>query len=131
VESWACNEMSARLPDADGFQPKELPIDPDQEFKEILQSPFNIPQVVENIRAEGFPARVSRNAGRYVCNSVYYSTLNAIDNLGLSTAAAFVHIPAPGLKAYGETTTEPWHIDSLEKASLASIRGFARQLGAL
>jgi pyroglutamyl-peptidase len=131
VESWACNEMTARLPDADGFQPFESHIDPDQEFKEILQSPFNILEVVAEIRSQGFPARVSRNAGRYVCNTVYYSTLNALDALGANIPTAFVHIPAPGLKPYGDTTIEPWNVDNLEEAVVASLRGFARQLGAL
>ena len=131
VESWACNEMSARLPDADGFQPKEESVASDQEFKEILQSPFDIPQVVAEIRAQGYPARISRNAGRYVCNAVYYSTLNLLDTWEKPIPAAFVHIPAPGLKPYGDTTTEPWHVGSLEKAVVASLKGFARQLGAL
>jgi pyroglutamyl-peptidase len=131
VESWACNEMTARLPDADGYQPFEESVDPEQEFKEILQSPFSIPDVVAEIRSEGYPARISRNAGRYVCNSVYYSTLNTLDALGSKVPAAFVHLPAPGLKPFGDTTTEPWHVDILEKAVKASLQGFARQLGAL
>jgi len=128
VESWACNEMTARLPDVDGFQPFEEPVDVDQEFKEILQSPFNIPEVVADIRASGFPSRISRNAGRYVCNSVYYGTLNTLDALGSNVPAAFVHLPAPGLKPYGDTTIEPWHVGSLEHAALVSLNAFVRQM---
>jgi pyroglutamyl-peptidase len=45
-------------------------------------------------RAAGIDARLSRDAGRYVCNAALYSTLHSARG-GRPLLVAFVHIPHP------------------------------------
>jgi len=126
VESWAANEMSARFPDIDGVQPFEQPYDETDEYKAVYQTNFSVPDVVESIRAFGFPARPSRNAGRYVCNGTYYGTLSHLDRSQSSSSALFVHLPAPGLRPFGDPGFAPWDRELLLDAAVATIQAVAR-----
>ena len=40
-----------------------------------------------------FNVRISKNAGKYLCNHLYYSGLKYINDNGLKTEMIFVHIP--------------------------------------
>ncbi len=44
-------------------------------------------------RRAGAPAYVSNHAGGYVCNTLIYSAMRAIDKAGLATRYAFIHVP--------------------------------------
>lgn len=44
-------------------------------------------------RRAGAPAYVSNHAGGYVCNTLMYRAMRAIDKAGLPTLYAFIHIP--------------------------------------
>jgi pyroglutamyl-peptidase len=50
--------------------------------------------VARAIRHAGLAARVSTDAGGYVCNHLYYGALNYLSNEAPSTPAVFVHLPA-------------------------------------
>ncbi len=50
-----------------------------------------IGRIARAIRAVGVPARVSVNAGDYVCNHLYYEALACLDD---TTPAVFIHLPA-------------------------------------
>jgi pyroglutamyl-peptidase len=53
--------------------------------------------VARAIREAGVSARVSTNAGDYVCNHLYYGGLGHLRSSELATPAIFVHLPAtPG-----------------------------------
>ncbi|MDA8130660.1 MAG: pyroglutamyl-peptidase I [Elusimicrobia bacterium] len=45
------------------------------------------------VRRAGAPAYVSNHAGGYVCNTLMYSALRAIEASGLKTKYAFLHLP--------------------------------------
>ena len=42
----------------------------------------------------GIPARVSTNAGGFVCNHLYFGALQHLSGLGRATPAVFLHLPA-------------------------------------
>ena len=53
--------------------------------------------VARAIRAAGLAARVSTNAGDYVCNHLFYGALRHLAESAPATPAVFVHLPAaPG-----------------------------------
>jgi pyroglutamyl-peptidase len=55
----------------------------------------NLPLVdwAAKIRHAGIPAEVSFHAGTYLCNALLYFSLQAIEELALSTEAMFLHVP--------------------------------------
>ncbi len=124
VESWATNEMTARFPDADDAQPFEEPIDPSEDAPLIYETPIPVPAVVAALRERGFPTRVSRNAGRFVCNSLYYTTLDFLERNGSSVPALFVHLPPSGLHPFGDPFIEPWDAERLAEAAAAAVELF-------
>ena len=91
VERVAININDGRIPDNEGNQPIDEPIDEDGEPAYFATIP--IKAVVDGIRAEGIPASVSNSAGTYVCNHLMYGVLNHVCKNGLNTRAGFIHIP--------------------------------------
>jgi pyroglutamyl-peptidase len=69
----------------------------------------------ENLLAlleSNLPARLSTDAGKYVCESTYWSALNFKLNHGYPSKIAFLHMPV---------ISDEWPVDRLAKATLLSI----------
>jgi pyroglutamyl-peptidase len=91
LEKRARNVHYAKVADNDGFRPrggKILQRGPDMYYATMDMGYLN-----GRLNAEGIPARVSSDAGRYVCNSTYYMTLDRIHRSGMDAKAGFVHMP--------------------------------------
>jgi pyroglutamyl-peptidase len=82
VEAVAHNLDDARIPDNAGRQPHGVPIR--DGGPETLSPSFDVEAL-----AAASGARVSHDAGRFVCNHVFYRALDE-----LSVPALFVHVPA-------------------------------------
>ncbi|MDK2383570.1 MAG: pyroglutamyl-peptidase I [Candidatus Korarchaeota archaeon] len=91
VERIAINLIDARIPDNDGEQPVDVPIDPDGPPCYFSTLPTR--EIVGALRGEGIPAFLSYSAGTYLCNYVMYKTLRTLDIVGLRVPAGFIHIP--------------------------------------
>jgi pyroglutamyl-peptidase len=95
VETRARNAMSVLFPDANGHRPSRSVIE--------LGGPPTLPghepfaRLVGAIRARRVPARLSRDAGRYLCNYIYWRALERAPKG--RPLVQFVHIPAVSLKA--------------------------------
>jgi pyroglutamyl-peptidase len=63
-----------------------------------LRVPADAVRLASAARATGIDARLSRDAGRYVCNAALYRTLRAARQDG-PRLVAFVHIPRPRRRA--------------------------------
>lgn len=96
VERWAHNLDEAATVDNDGAPGSGCPIDPDGPL--ALASTLPVDAVVAALRDEGIPAEVSRDAGGYLCNHVFYVLMRAIEVDRPGMRGGFVHIPA-GLEA--------------------------------
>lgn len=129
VESWAVNEMTARIPDVDGAQPWELPITDEQERQSIYETEVDAEAIVEDLRAAGHPARVSLNAGRFVCNCVYFHTLDFAAGGGTKAPAIFAHLPALGLRPFGDLEQPAWDYELLTEAARSLLTAMARRHG--
>jgi pyroglutamyl-peptidase len=89
VETRARNALSVLYPDVSGHRPARGTIERGKPGALRGAAPFA--QLLGAMRPSGFPARLSRDAGRYLCNYAYWRALErARETL---TLVQFVHIP--------------------------------------
>ena len=87
IETRARNARSILFPDVTGFQPVDREIAPGEP---PLRGTAPFARLLAASRASRTPTRLSRDAGRYLCNYVYWRALEASRS---GTLAQFVHIP--------------------------------------
>ncbi len=87
IETRARNARSILFPDVTGFRPMAREIAPG---KAPLRGNAPFVRLLAASRASRTPTRLSRDAGRYLCNYVYWRALEASRS---GTLAQFVHIP--------------------------------------
>ena len=88
VETHARNARSILFPDVSGHRPDERPI---VRGKPALTGRAPFWRLLGAARAARVPTRTSRDAGRYLCNYVYWRALEA-SRTG-TPLAQFIHIP--------------------------------------
>ncbi|MFW6773355.1 hypothetical protein ACOACO_03650 [Nocardioides sp. CPCC 205120] len=93
-ETLAVNEQSARIPDNAGDQPQGEPVVPGAAPTEPSSLP--LAAVHAALRAAGVPEAPSQDAGRFVCNHVFFLLQHAHGRLDDPSAArtGFVHVPS-------------------------------------
>ncbi len=96
VETQAVNRKSTNIPDVDGRQFEACPVHPSRELDAVLTTPLPAQQLVDSLNDAGWPARVSDDAGRYVCNSIYFHSLALSQEQGGGVPVVFVHVPLVG-----------------------------------
>jgi pyroglutamyl-peptidase len=118
IETLARNRTLRVFPDSDGATPKRGVISPDAEAMRG-RAPFA--RLAAAARATGLPARLSRDAGRYVCNYSYWRALETATHPGGPSVVAFVHVPSlRKRKERGERSTSPT-IDQLVRGAQAIV----------
>jgi pyroglutamyl-peptidase len=90
IERSAHNRASPRA-DAAGALPRGHVILP--RGPERLDSPLPASALTAHLKERGIPAAPSRSAGRYLCNFLYYLSLDWATRQEQSPAVLFVHIP--------------------------------------
>jgi pyroglutamyl-peptidase len=99
VETVARNAATL-TPDAVGLPPLSSRIDPSGLDQIAVRFPAAC--IVARLRRMQLPARVSRDAGRYLCNATLYRLLSRSDVPAWPRVAGFVHVPA-NLRTSGTT----------------------------
>ncbi len=89
IEMRARNAISALFPDANGSRPHRLVIKPGGPATLTGNAPFA--RLAGAARASAAASRLSRDAGSYLCNYVYWRALERMD--GRKPLVQFVHIP--------------------------------------
>jgi pyroglutamyl-peptidase len=89
VETRARNAVSLLFPDASGYRPQNGAILRGAPSTRRGNAPFA--QVLGGACAGAMPARLSRDAGRYLCNYAYWRALAKIR--GNRPLVQFIHIP--------------------------------------
>jgi pyroglutamyl-peptidase len=91
IETRARNARSILLPDVSGWRPERATIEPAQRAL-----PGNAPfvRLLNALRRTALPARLSRDAGAYLCNYAYWRALRHVR--GGRPLVQFVHIPSIG-----------------------------------
>ena len=92
IETRARNARSVLFPDVTGYQPTEREI---AQGKPPLRGTAPFIRLLAASRGSRTPTRLSRDAGRYLCNYVYWRALEASRS---GTLAQFIHIPPVGRK---------------------------------
>jgi len=90
IETHARNAMSPLFPDVGGYRPPNAVIETGGPGARFGRAPFF--RLIGAMRANKVPVRLSRDAGRYLCNYAYWRALQqAPEGRPL---VQFVHIPA-------------------------------------
>ncbi len=90
VETRARNAASLIFPDAGGTKPAQQTIEPGAPA--AIRGPAPFMRLLQALRQGRVPARLSRDAGSYLCNYVYWHALRG--SRGGRPLVQFVHIPA-------------------------------------
>lgn len=87
LERIGLNWVQSENKDEAGFIPKPGKIFPDVELAKMTS--FPIDQIFLELKRQNFPVEISFSAGAYVCNDLYFRTLNKFKKL----QSVFVHVP--------------------------------------
>ena len=123
VERFAHNLDDATAPDNDGALRRALRIS--RAAPEWLETVAPVRTIARAITGAGIPARVSRDAGGFVCNHLYFGALQYLSDKRSAIPAVFVHLPVtpeqapPGANAKRLTPTEA--ADALRAAAKAIL----------
>ncbi|KAF5454220.1 hypothetical protein F2P56_023902, partial [Juglans regia] len=92
IEKQAVNEATFRCPDELGWKPQKAPIIPaDGGISHMRQTSLPIEEITKALAKMGYEVMTSDDAGRFVCNYVYYHSLRFAEQKG--TKSLFVHVP--------------------------------------
>ncbi|MGO8954512.1 MAG: pyroglutamyl-peptidase I [Rhodomicrobium sp.] len=94
IETRAVN-MSGPRQDHAGYVRPGKPLD--LSGQRILHATMPPYALLMALRQSGFPAQLSRNAGRYLCNALFYWSL--ADARADGALVSFIHMPALGMDA--------------------------------
>ena len=115
-ERVAINLEDARIPDNAGDQPDGRTIDANGPTAYLSGLPEKA--IAGRIREAGIPSQVSDTAGTYVCNSLMYGTLRAVE--GTDVMAGFIHVPCSPELAAG-TGNPSLEIDDIARGLTIAI----------
>lgn len=96
LEQFAYNNMSFRVPDEKGYQPDCLQITCDKSLDEKLETSFCLDIVCDALNFAGYDGSVmlSDNPGRFLCNYIYYNTLQLLHKQDKPLHSVFIHVPS-------------------------------------
>ncbi|MFD1173667.1 pyroglutamyl-peptidase I [Oceanobacillus picturae] len=83
-------------------------------------STLPIKKIVERLKEEKLPAKISNTAGAYLCNNVMYHGLHYAKQHGLTIPSGFIHIPASHALAV-EKNMPSWSEEDLVKGIKIAI----------
>lgn len=124
VERFAHNLDGAEHSDNDGVA-WVAEIDPAGPV--AYRSTLPVDEIVAALRAEGIPARESRDAGGFLCNHVFYVLMQTLERERPQTRGGFVHVPLlPEQALDAGAATMP--LDALVRAACAVIGAVVSRL---
>lgn len=92
IERQAVNEATFRCPDEMGWKPQKVPIVPsDGPISRIRETTLPVEEITKTLATKGYDVMTSDDAGRFVCNYVYYHSLRFAEQNG--NKSLFVHVP--------------------------------------
>lgn len=125
IEQVAINLAEARIPDNDGEQPSDEPVQKDGAPAYYATIP--VKAIVKNVRDHGIPCHISYTAGTYVCNCIMYNVLHMAATKYSNIRAGFIHVPFAAQQAVEKPNGTPFMslemiADSLKYAIEAAVK---------
>lgn len=90
-ERLALNLDDATAADNDGESRRNRPIDPAGPLGYWSSLPLD--RLADRLGRAGFPVKISRDAGGYLCNHLFFRTRHWLEERGRPIPAGFVHLP--------------------------------------
>jgi pyroglutamyl-peptidase len=120
LERVAINVNDARIPDNDGAQPVDLPVEPGGPPAYFTTLP--VKSILQRLRQAGLPAQVSNTAGTFVCNHTFYLLRHLVETSHPGVRrAGFIHIPYLPEQAARHPGSASLALDSLVAAMRIAI----------
>lgn len=116
IEQWARNRTSFQS-DAVGRRAPAPHVKPGG--PRVLRAPFNAAGIALHLQGLGLPSAASADAGRYLCNAIYYLALERCRRERRPRTCLFVHVPAQ--IAADHARKQPLSLSELHKGALALI----------
>jgi len=93
LEKRGVNEATFRVPDEQGWNPLKQPIHPSRrDITHELVTTLPIEELKNVLHKDNTPTEVSTDAGRFLCNYIYYQSLH-FSTLN-KTHSLFLHVPS-------------------------------------
>jgi pyroglutamyl-peptidase len=112
VETRAMNVASSIYPDAAGVKPADHSLVAGS--PQILNARAPVHRLLLAARRAGAEAKLSVNAGRYICNAAFFHVLDTARKTDTPKLVAFVHIPWPRGRRPRKPNTQKSQSSSLE-----------------
>ena len=124
VEKVAINFVDARIPDNNGEQPLDEPLQADGPAAYFSTLP--VKSMVQHVKDAGLPCYLSFTAGTYVCNSIMYNVLYMCEKRYPGIRAGFIHVPyACGQVIDKANTTPSMPLETIAKSLEYAIEDIA------
>lgn len=123
VERIGINVDDFRIPDNEGNQRTDEPIDPQGPDAYFVKVP--VKAMAERIRERNIPASVSNTAGTFVCNHVIYGVCRLIDVKYPGKRSGFIHIPYLPRQVLDKRNTPSMSQELMVEAVTAAIEAIA------
>ena len=135
LEQNAFNQANFRIPDEDGFKPQNEEISESQPLRHRLSTDLNALRIKNHLAKKGFEVGLSDDAGRFVCNYIYWSSLhkvqeekNSSDVDDIDIHVMFVHVPRfDDISKETQVEFSIELLDSIEEAILAKDNNDMKQ----
>lgn len=126
-ERVAINIDDARIPDNQGNQPIDAPIE--ATGAPAYFSTLPVKAMVEAMRRADLPASVSNTAGTFVCNHLMYGVLHLLATHYPKVRGGFMHVPfIPEQVARRETPAPSLPVEDIARGIEAAIRAIAENV---
>lgn len=93
LEKQAVNLNNFRIPDEEGNQPENEAIDKGNDKTHCLLSKIEIDSMVEILRDGQHNCKASTDAGNYLCNYIYYTSMRELEYVE-NCDTIFIHVPS-------------------------------------
>ena len=124
VEKVAINFVDARIPDNNGEQPLDEPLQADGPAAYFATLP--VKAMVQHVKEAGLPCYLSFTAGTYVCNIIMYNVLYMCEKRYPGIRAGFIHVPyACGQVIDKANTTPSMPLETIAKSLEYAIEAVA------
>jgi pyroglutamyl-peptidase len=127
IETVARNRLSTSFPDAGGMVPARAAIAHGAAVS--LRGSAAFMRLLAATRATRVPTLLSRDAGKYLCNYVYWRAIEAAAKPGGPTRVVFIHVPPVGQVPRPRARVRRRHftLDQLFRAGNAILNAVSRR----